>query len=159
MIIQAMITGIRAGELRETAARPVEPAAVNHRAADAGAMAADKFGQRIADDIRPMLKRLEQYRRSDRVVDDQWNLVLMGDGSDGLEVVDIVLRVTDGFQVNRLGLVIDGRGKILRFGTVDKLDGNAHPLEGVIEQVIGPAVKAAGGDNVVPGLSQVKHRQ
>ena len=52
-------------------ARPVEGAAVDDHAADRIAVAAEKFGQRMHDDVGAVLDRLAEVGRRQRVVDDE----------------------------------------------------------------------------------------
>ncbi len=78
--------------------RPGKAAAVNDRAAEGGAVAAEKFRQRMNGDIGAVVERLEQDRGCDRVVDDQRYAVAMGDLRQRLDIADIAGRIADGLR-------------------------------------------------------------
>jgi hypothetical protein len=59
--------------------RPGKAAAVDDRAAEGGAVAAEKLRQRMNGDVRTVVERLEQDRGRDRVVDDKRYTVTMSD--------------------------------------------------------------------------------
>ena len=86
---------------------PREFAAVNDRAADAGAVAADVFGQGVYDDVGAMLKRAHQCGRSDGVVHHYGYAVTVCDGADGFEVNNVAQRVADGFGEHQFGSVVN----------------------------------------------------
>ena len=68
---QAVVAVVRRRVERVLARRPVEPAAVHHHAADARAVPAEPFGQRMDHDVRAVGQRLGQVRRRERRVHDQ----------------------------------------------------------------------------------------
>ena len=63
-------------------------------------------------------------------------------------------RVTQSFAVDQFGFGADGTGKGLRVRRVGKADLDAQPGQGVAELVVGAAIEAVAGDDVVPGLAE-----
>lgn len=73
---------------------------------------------------------------------------------DRFEIRNIVPRVPDGLDVNRLGATINGRTDVLRLITLDEFGVDPQAREEDLELVVGTTVKVAGGDNVVPSVGQ-----
>ena len=75
-----MIAGVRLcdGSVL-TALLPVELAGVNDDAAQRGAVAADKLGGRMDNDVGTMLDRADQVGRAEGVIDDKRNALLVCD--------------------------------------------------------------------------------
>ena len=57
-------------------------------------MAANELCCRMDDYISAMPERIDQIRRWRGVVDDQWDIMLMGNGRDFFDIERIELRVT-----------------------------------------------------------------
>jgi hypothetical protein len=94
-----------------------------------GAVPAHVLGQRVHDDVRAPLDRLDQRRGRDGVVDDHRHAVPCAIARDRLEVGDVAGRVADGLEEHRLGLVVDQRLERLRRvvlgeAHLDALDGS-----------------------------------
>jgi len=70
-------------------------------------MAADVLGERVDDDIRPVLEGPAQVRGSDRVVHDQRDAVSVCNFSQPFQVDDVARRVADGLTEECTGFVID----------------------------------------------------
>ena len=135
-------------------ARPVEGAGVDDHAADRVAVAAEKFRQRMHDDVGAIVDRLAQIRRRQRVVDDQRHAGALGDLGDRLDVGDDAARIGDRLDEDRLGL---GRDRALEGRDVVGLGPDHVPaevLEGVVELVDRAAIELLGGDELVARLHQ-----
>jgi hypothetical protein len=77
------------------------------------------------------------------------NTLLVGDLGDGFEVRDIIPRVADGFDINGLGTVINGRGQVLRVVALNEFGVDAQSRQEDLKLVIGAAVKIARGNDVI----------
>ena len=156
MVDQTVIAWIRSREFIETAARPVELAAVNDCTAYTCAVAADELGQRVANDVGAMLNWSEEERCRYCIVNNERQAVVMRDTCNSFKIIDIVLGVADRFGKNCLGVLVDGLSDVLRVAAVDKLDVDPHALQGVVEHVVSPAIEILGRDDIVAGLGKVK---
>ena len=88
-------------------ARPVEGAAVDDQPADRVAVAAEKFGQRMHDDVGAIIDRLAEIGRGQRVIDDQRHACVLRDLGDRLDVGDDAARIGDRLDEDRLGFRTD----------------------------------------------------
>ena len=146
---QAVVGRVRLGEAGEPARGPVEGTAVDQEAAQTGAVAVEELGGAVRDHVRPPFERPAQVGRGQGVVDDQRQPVLAGDGAHCLEGEHGQSRVAQGFTVDEPGVRPDGAGECLRVGRVDKGGVDAQAGEGVAQLVVGAAVQAAAGNDVV----------
>ena len=121
-------------------------------------MAADELGGGFHNDVGAVLQRAEQVRGGEGVVHDHRQVVLVGDGGDGLEVGQVGVRVAEGLEVDELGVLLDGVLELLRVLGGDEGGGDAVARQGVAQQVEGAAVHVLGCDDVVAGLGDVAHR-
>lgn len=80
--------------------------------------------------------------------------LLVGNLGDSLEVRNVVTRVSNGLDINSLGLVVDGCGDILHLVALDELGLDAQTRQEDLELVVGAAVQVTGGNDVVAGVSQ-----
>ena len=85
-----MVAGVGLGELRELAACcPVEITAVYDNAAEGRSVTADEFGCAMYYDINAEFNGTEQERRSKGSVNDNGDIVAMGDLNEALNVDNI----------------------------------------------------------------------
>ncbi len=148
--IHAVVGKIRFRYLRISAGRlPVEVALVDDRAPDRGAVAPDHLGERVHGDVGPVLERVEERGRRDRVVDDQRQLVLVRHLGDGLEIVHVALRVADGLGVEQPGVLVDGPLEVGRVARIDKAGFDPEALERERELGVGAAVELVAGHEVL----------
>ena len=156
----AVVGRVRGIEQREACSVrcPRECARIDHDAADAGAVAAHVFGQRVHDDVGAVLERPAEDRRGHGVVDDQRHAMAVGSIGQGLEVDNIAGRVADRFAEHRLGAAVDQRfqaGDIVMGGEAHF---DARARQGVGEQVVGAAVELGHRDDVVAHFGNGLHR-
>ena len=86
---------------------PVELRAVDDDATDRGAVPTDPLGRRLDDDIRPKCQRLARVAaHPERVVDDQWQLVLFRNRCDCGEVGDRGGGIGDGLNIEGLCVLV-----------------------------------------------------
>lgn len=73
---------------------------------------------------------------------------------DGLKIRYIIPRVTDAFDVDGLGAVVDGGGEVLGRVTLDELGLDAEAGQQHLELVVGAAVQVRRRDDVVAGARE-----
>lgn len=158
--LEAVVARVRLGEVREASAgAPVEVAAVDEHATDGGAVPTNELGGRVDHDVRAEVEGSEQVRAWEGVVDNDWNAVFASDLGDLFKREGVELGVADGLAVDELRLVGDGAGEVVGIGRIDELDADAPLRQGVVEEVVGSAVEAAGGDDFVTGLGDGGDRE
>ena len=91
-----------------------------------------------------MFQRTAEGRRAEGAVDDQRKPMSVGYISNGLDINHVKQGVADGFGVERLGLVGNGRFIVVRVGRIDKVDLDAHRRKNVVELGIGAAIQVVG---------------
>ena len=151
----AMVGGVGLGDLCILAARlPVKVAAVDDHAAQRGAVAADKLGRRMNDNVGTVLQRTEQIRGAKGVIDDDRKAMLLGDLGDGVDVGDIGVGIAKRLEVDDRGVVLDGTLDLSQVVRIDKGSLDAKLGERVLQQVIGAAIDGLLGNHVVAGLGE-----
>ena len=140
-------------------ARPVERAAVDDHAADRIAVAAEKFGQRVHDDIGAMFERLAQIRCGERVIDDVGHAGAPRDLRHRIHVGDDAARIGDRLGENRFGLRADGALERRDVVGIRPYHVPAEILECVIELIDRAAVELLRRDEFVAGLHQAMEHQ
>lgn len=139
--LQPVIARVRLGEVGESARTPVEVASVDDQTADRGAVATDELGGRVDDHVGPVLNRSNQVRRRGRVVDHQRDAVLFSDRGNFGDGEGVELGVAHGLAIKDLGLVGDGGSEGVGIARIHELHVDAELGQGVVEQVIGPAIE------------------
>src|ERR1700733_6359848 len=137
---------------------PVEIAAIHNRPAERGAMAAQKLGKRMDDDIGAMFDRPQQDGCGDGVVDDQWHAMTVGDPGQALDVTDVACRVADAFTEHCSRVLVDHF--LDRLGTIalGKSDTDSLAWQKMSEEGVGGAVELRRGDHIASQLSYILHR-
>ena len=100
----------------------------------AGAVATQPLGQRVDDDVRPVLDRPLQVRRRKRAVDHQGQIVGMSDIGDSLEIENVDARVAEGLAIDRPGVGLNGSGEVLRLVGVNEGRLDTHLAKRDVEQ-------------------------
>ena len=143
------------GELRELAGcNPVELAAIHNDAAESRAVTADKLGRGMHHDVGPVFDRANQVRRTEGVVDDQRDLVLVGDCRDGVDIRDVGMRVAERLDKDELRVALDGRLDTLEVVRVNERGLDAESAERMLQQVESTAVNRALGNHMVPAAGE-----
>ena len=142
---------------------PREFATVHNRAADAGAVAADVFGQGVHDDIRAMLERPQLIRRRERTVNDKRDLMGMRDRRHRLDIDEIRVRVADGLDIDSLRIRLHRVRKCLYpLRRVDERRLDAEIREGMLQKVVGAAIDRRRRHDMLPRvherLQRIRHR-
>ena len=150
-VFDPVVARIRLGELRKLPVVPPELARIHDHAADRGAVAADVFRGRGRQDVHAVVERPDQPD-AHRVVGHHRNAVVVRDLRDGLEIRHVQLRIADGLDVDRPGLVVDRLPVRFRIARIDELHLAAQPRERVVEQLVGPAVEVVARHDLVAHL-------
>ena len=96
----------------------VEAPVIDDDAAEHGAVPGQELRRGMDRDRRAVLERAQQCRRRQRVVDDQWDRVLIADVADGADVEHIVAGVGERLGEQRAGVRADRRPPGIRIGDV-----------------------------------------
>ena len=134
--------------------RPVEIPAVDQRAADGHAVAAEKLGRRMHHYVGAMLDRAQQVRGCKRVVDEERDLRRMSDVGERFQVEHFKARIADRLGKDQSSFRPDG---LAHRGVVPRIDEGGRDSEarkGQVQQVAAAAVQGAGGDDVIAGGQQ-----
>ena len=119
---------------------PVEVAAVYDNAADRCSVAADELCSGVYHDVSAVLDRAEQVRSCKGAVNYQRDTVLVSDLCEGLDVGYVGVRVAQGLNVQRLGVLVDSRLEGAFNIRIYEFCGYAVQRKGVFQQVVGSAV-------------------
>ena len=161
-VAQAVVARVGLGEAREpTAGGVVERAAVDDRAADRRAVAADELGHRVHDDVGAPLQRAHEVRRRDRVVDDERHARPRGPPATHLRGR---ARRRGGWPAPRrrtasCSAATAARHCVEVVRIVDEGHLDADLGQRVVQEVVGAAVQGRRGDDVVAGVGQREDRQ
>src|SRR6266487_1071854 len=110
-ITNTMIGWVWLNKARETSARrPVKLATINDNTTNRGTMTTNKLRGRVDDDIHPMLKRLDQVRCRQGIIDNNRYTILMGNIRNRLQIQRV-----QAWIANRLGE--DGFSTVINSGT------------------------------------------
>ncbi len=121
-------------------------------------MAAQKFRQRMHDDVGAVVDRADQIGRRQRVVDDQGHAGLAGDGGDRLDIGDAATGVCNRLDEDRLGVWRDRALEAADIIGVGPHHVPAETLESVGELIDRAAIELARRDELITGLEQhLKH--
>src|SRR5947209_18320611 len=85
------------------------------------------------------------------VVDYQGQAVLVRNGSECLDIGDVVLGVAETLGVDGAGFGVDGLAKAVEIVGIDEADVDAEPRQRVVEEIVGAAVKGGSGDDLLSG--------
>jgi len=139
-------------QLRETVRiiTPGELPRVDDDTADCVAVAAYPFRSGVDDDVCAMFNWTNKVSScAERIVHDEGDTLCMSDFSDPFNVRDIILRISDGFDVDCLGLFIDGCSEGFWIVSVDEFSLDAEIREEDFELIVCSAVEVGGGDDIV----------
>lgn len=144
------VARVHFGELRELAGcSPVELAAVHDDTAESRAVATDELGSGMHHNVGTMFKRTNQVRSTEGVVDDQRNLVLVGDFGNGFDIRDVGMRVAESFDEDELRVALDSGFDALEVVSVNESRFDTEVAERMLHQVESTAVNRALDNHVV----------
>ncbi len=153
-----MIGRIWFGKTRIASAGVVEVPAIDHNPADARPVSTDEFGRAVGDHVRAPFERPEQIRRGKGVINQQDDLVLLGDFGHFFEGENRNIRIAEGFAINQPGVRANGFLEILGISRVDKGHFNPQFGQGVVELIVRPTIQTTGGDDMVATAQQGENR-
>ena len=104
---------------------PRKSPAVDDGAAERGAVAAQKFRQRVDRDVGAVIERLQQDRGCDRIVDEERHAMAVRHFRQRLDIADIAGGVADGLGEHRLGVFVDQFFDRIRLVAVGEAPGDA----------------------------------
>lgn len=151
----------RAGDPRIGAVRscPVERAAVDDRAGEGGAVTGEELRRRVHDDVRAEFERPDHVWRRHRVVDDERDAVGAGDLRDRHDVDQVVLRVRDRLDEDRLRLRCDEPVPLRVIArNAHVVHGDTEPRERAVEEGPCSAVDAGGGDDALAAAGEAQQQ-
>ncbi len=152
---QPVVRGIGLAETRELViGGPLEPSGLHYDAAHGRAVAAQELGHGVDHDVGAPLERAAQDWTGERVVDDQGDVMLTGDGGEHLEVDHQPAGVGEALGEDELGAGRDGSADGGLVPGVDQAAVPAEPRERVAELSERAAIQESRGDEVVAGLHQ-----
>ena len=121
-----MIAGIRVCNVGELAALlPVKFPGFHDDAPQSGAVAADKLGSGMDHHVCAVLDGTDQVRGAEGIINDQRQVVLVGNGRNGIDVRDVTVRVAQGLQIDTPGVFLNGVFHFLQIMGIHKSRGNA----------------------------------
>ena len=151
---EAVIGRRRLGDDGEAAVGPVEFAGIHHRAADAGAVAAEELGGGMHDDVRAPVEWAAEPRRGEGVVHEERGAGVVGDAGDRLDVEHVAAGIADGLAEQELGLVARRVGPVARPVRVHEGDFQRELAFEVLELGHRAAVEGGAGDHMVARCEQ-----
>ena len=122
-------------------------------------MTGEELRRRVDDHIRPELEGANDVRRRDGVVDDERDAVSTCDLRDGGDIDEVVLRVRDRLDEDRLRSGRDGPiplGAVV--GVPHVVDADAEARERAVEEDACAAVDARGGDETLAASCETKQQ-
>ena len=157
--LHAVIAGIRLRDPGIPAGlRPVKGAAIYNHAAQGGTVAANELGCRMDHHISPMLNGTDQIGRAEGIVDDQRQAMLMCNGCDGIDIRNIRIGIAQGFNVDSLGVVLNGIPYLGKIMGIYKCGLNAIEGQCMSQQIGGTAVNSLLSNDMLTGLGQCSMR-
>ena len=138
-----MIARIGLGHGRELArGGPIELAAVDDDAADGDAVAAEKLGGRMHDDVGAVLEGPAQVGRGEGGIEHQRQLVAVRDVRHRLDVEHFQARIAERLGEHQARLVGDGLVEACRIARIGQRGGDAEARQRMREHVVRAAVDA-----------------
>ena len=147
----SMITGVGLGQCGELVGigLPVELSAVDDDTPQRTAMSADELGGGVQHDIGTMLNGTNEERRSERVVDEERDIVTVSNLGQAVDISNVGVGVSEGLGIKSPGLGQDGSLYGLQVAHVD--DGVLHSKVGqsMGDEVERAAIEIVGSHDMV----------
>mmetsp|Transcript_15493 Transcript_15493/g.18655 ORF Transcript_15493/g.18655 Transcript_15493/m.18655 type:complete len:393 (-) Transcript_15493:96-1274(-) len=153
-VFEAVITRGGLGEAWEATRGPVKGSSIHDDTSDGGTVSTDPLGAAFNNDVRSVLQRLTHVTStSESIVTNQRNLILLRDSAEGLKVGDVELWVTDGLDVDSLGLIVDDSFEVSRIVSLHETDVNSHTGKLHFELIESTTIEIASRNKVVALLT------
>ncbi len=147
--IDAVIAGIGLAQGRELARRlPVEAPAIDQRAADGDAVAAQPFGRGMHDDVAAMLDRPAEIGRGEGGIDQQRQARAMRHRRHRRDVEHLEAGIAEDLGEDEPRLGPDRRGEGGGVAGIDEARGDAEARQRQLQQVDRAAIERGGRDDV-----------
>ena len=155
---------VRRGEFGEPAVcrvgrMPVELPAVDQHAADHGAVAREKLGRRVEDEVGAMIEGLHQPGRREGRVDQQWQTVLVGERRDCGQVEHVEPGVAERLAEQQLRGRADRGAPGVDVAGLHERGLDAEAPQGVVQQVVRAAVQRARTHDVRARAGERRDRE
>tara|TARA_B100000614_G_C14411585_1_gene438078 strand:+ start:256 stop:843 length:588 start_codon:yes stop_codon:yes gene_type:complete len=154
-IAKAMIALIWFIEQVEFGVLPIESSRIHHHTADSGTMSAQPFCQAVHHDIGTIFDRPQQERGSKGGVNDERNLFFMDNPGIFTDIGNLKCGISDGFDINRSCLFINGQGKPLKAIDGDHPGMDSKLRQNVVEHCKDATVQITCRDNFISGPGQI----
>lgn len=153
---EPVVTWIGLGKAGKFPVSPIKVSAVDDDATDGSTVTTDVFGSGVDHNISPPFKGAIQVRGEGRVIDDEGNASMPGDGGDLLERKNVEPWIAHTLPVDELGVAAEGI--LVRFGvvSVDERDLNPEFGKGVVKEIVGAPVELRYRDHVITGLAEIE---
>lgn len=112
-------------------------------------MTADELCGGVDDNVGTMFDRTDEERRAESIVDDEDDIMAVGDLGDGVKISDIGIGVSEGLGVDDLCLGEDGSFEGSEVVDVDDCILNALSGKSVGDEIVGTAIKVVGRYDMV----------
>src|SRR4030067_3664552 len=153
-LYQTMIRRIGSVEALELAITPIVIAAVHNDPSNGGALPADELGGAVRDDVCAPFKRAEEVWRGERVVNEQYEFIFLGDLRHFFKGKQGNIGGAQGFAVNDLCVRQDRIFKILWIGGVNQGHANAKFRKRILELVECAAIQARRRKDMATSVEQ-----
>src|SRR5262245_19697909 len=141
------------GKLRELSISPVIVSSVNDHPTDTVAMTPDPFCGRFNDDVGTMFQGTKQIAGgAECIVDDQRQIIFLGEVREFLEIGDIQPGIADGLKVKCLCVLVDMLHETLRVVAIGKTNLDAEALKGHLELIVGAPIEICSRDEIISRL-------
>ena len=153
---QAMVRGVGLGESGKAVGAPVEVPAVDHDAADGGAVATEVFGGGVDNDVGAPLEGTIEDRGERSVIDDERDAGFLCDGGYFLHRENIERRIAETFAEEGFGVGLEGAFEGVGIGGVDEVHLDTQFRQRVVEEIVGSSVELGDGDDVIPAAGDIE---
>ena len=154
-----MVTWVFLNKLREFSwSCPVKTTAIDNHSSNSRTMSANKLGRRVNGNIYTVRKDINQVRCGKGIIRNKWNLVFMRNLSQFFQVRNVNQGVTQGFNQNKLGIVIDSCFHFLQIIHIDKGCCDTITRKGFFQEIESPTVNSWCCHHVVTSMGKRQNR-
>ena len=119
-------------------------------------MTTNEFCGRVNDNIYTMLEWLHQIRCGERIIDDNWNAVLMRDIGNRIKIQRVQARIAQRLGIDCFCMLVDCSAEIVRIAAIDKAHIDTKLGQCIVEEIIGTTIETCGGDNLITSSSNIE---
>ena len=137
---------------------PVKLAGIHDHAAERCAVSADELCCGMHNDIRTVLDRTNQERRTECIINDKRQAVLMRNLRNCVNIRNIGIRIAERFEIDRLRILTDRALDLCEIVRIDKGCLDAVLRERMCKEIVAAAVDRLLCDDVLPCLRERLNR-